>query len=121
MRRACKHSRQTLSGRCVRIGEPMSPTVSFQCHSFATWAAVIAYVRRTGFAWYKAPLDARPVHVRCFVRGKHPRKIRVHPARWREADPFWADAGHLDRFFFHIRPECFFHGADVACSEGYES
>lgn len=64
---------------------------------FSSWAHVIAAVQAGVNLYYAAPMDARPIAVRCIVRGKHPRKVRVVPP-YSGGDPFWADAGHLARF-----------------------
>lgn len=63
---------------------------------FPTWNEVLAYVREGKPVYYKAPMDVRPVRVLASVRGKG-QKVRV--ATGAEAGDFWADAGHLNRFF----------------------
>lgn len=64
---------------------------------FESWDEVLAFVDRFGALYYHAPLDARPVRVEVSRRGRG-RKVRVRPPT-RDVDPFWADEGHLDRFF----------------------
>lgn len=62
---------------------------------FDSWAEVLAAARNGEPLWYKAPLDysARRVHP-SYVKG---RRIRIaKPSS--DADAFWADSGHLDRF-----------------------
>ena len=70
-------------------------------NTFVTWSGVLGHVRAGGAIYYQAPLDFRPVLVRChaFKNGK----IRVYPPT-RDADPFTADSGHLDRFKFKTAP-----------------
>jgi hypothetical protein len=63
--------------------------------TFDSWDAVLTFVRAGGRLYYQAPLDYRPVAVGASVRGNG-RKVRVVPPT-RDCDPFWADAGHLDR------------------------
>lgn len=72
-----------------------------------TWLAVLTYIEAGRQVFYKAPMDRQPVRVTA-VRGKgsyrYKAKItppaatlrRNHPDR---VDPFWADAGHRDRFW----------------------
>lgn len=66
---------------------------------FPTWNALVGAVGRGEAIWYQAPLDARPVRVRCELRARS--KVRVFPPT-RDADPFTADAGHLERFKRYI-------------------
>lgn len=69
--------------------------------AFATWEAVLAHVAAGGRIWYHAPLDTapRPVLVsRVFKNGK----LRILPGT-DEADPFNADAGHLERIKKMVR------------------
>lgn len=62
---------------------------------FDSWDAVLSHVASGGKVWYHAPLDVLPHSVR--VETRKGKKLRVFP--WtREADPFTADAGHLNRF-----------------------
>lgn len=61
--------------------------------TFDDWREVIDYIRKGGHVWYHAPLDLRPVRVE--VKASRGR-VRVYPGP--QADPFYADAGHLDRF-----------------------
>ncbi len=77
---------------------------SSKLQPFAIWAEVLAHVAAGQPIWYQAPLDYRPVHVQAVLyrhwRGRHvqkPTKVRVYPPS-SDCDPFWADAGHLDRF-----------------------
>lgn len=62
---------------------------------FETWADVLAFAK-VGWLHYHAPMDLRPTSVRV-VRIYKNGKIRLDPGT-RDADPFTADAGHLDRF-----------------------
>jgi len=62
---------------------------------FETWNDVLAFVDRGGWLFYHAPLDLRPMSVRVAKRFKNG-KLRLDPGT-RDADPFTADAGHLDR------------------------
>jgi len=81
--------------------------------SFAAWAAVLAYARTGGPLFYRAPLDLRPTRLIPATPGTprvpytyeaRPRTIRIFPpgcigrGTRRTADPFTADAAHLDRF-----------------------
>lgn len=71
---------------------------------FDTWAQVIAHVFDNKPIWYQAPLDVRPVPVTAYVivkTGKYTRKVRVIPPS-SDADSFWADAGHLERFKMRV-------------------
>jgi hypothetical protein len=80
---------------------------------FKTWADVLAAARTGETLLYKAPMNVRPTTLRRLVEGDKwstnvyepkARSIRVIPygargrGRMRTADPFTADAGHLDRF-----------------------
>lgn len=62
---------------------------------FETWDAVVSHVAAGLPIYYHAPMDVRPVWVRCEVRARQ--RIRVFPPS-PDADPFTADASHLDRF-----------------------
>ena len=71
---------------------------------FATWAEVLTHVAGGQPIWYQAPLEYAPVRVQAMpyrrqrgVRLQKPTKVRVYPPS-SDCDPFWADAGHLDRF-----------------------
>jgi hypothetical protein len=66
-----------------------------QYEPFATWADVLDFVDRGGWLFYHAPLDARPTSVRVVRRFKNG-KLRLDPGT-SDADPFTADAKHLDR------------------------
>lgn len=71
---------------------------------FRTWYAVLDHVDAGRQIFYHAPMDARPVAVHAALH-RVGKRIRItpptahlrssHPDR---ADPFWADADHLDRF-----------------------
>ncbi len=70
--------------------------------TFPTWEAFLCHLsgggrpdREVRWIWYKAPLDyrARFVHVRKVYKNG---KVRIDPCT-PDADPFTADAGHLDR------------------------
>jgi hypothetical protein len=70
---------------------------------FARWIDVLAHARNGGALYYHAPLDCSPVRLTDFqVKA---RTIRIWPlgsrgrGKGRTADPFTADAGHLDRFY----------------------
>ena len=69
---------------------------------FETWDQVLEYVTKGKCSldscgiYYQAPMDYRPVLVLAKRRGNG-RKVRIIPPGLL-ADPFWADAGHLDRF-----------------------
>jgi hypothetical protein len=67
-------------------------------NAFSTWAAVLAHVKAGKRTWYKAPMDHRPRSIGAKVRGNG-QKVRVDPLS-NEADPFWADKGHLSRFMW---------------------
>lgn len=62
-------------------------------HTFATWTEVLAWVHAGKRIRYHAPLDIFPRHVFARVRGK---RLRIDPLT-KDADPFWADSGHLSR------------------------
>lgn len=62
---------------------------------FATWAAVLEFVRAGGWLWYHAPMDLRPASVRVVKVYKNG-KLRIDPGT-PDADCFTADAKHLDR------------------------
>ena len=75
--------------------------------SFATWRDVLVHVQASKPIFYQAPLDFRPVRVRVLLH-RHARRgtqgivlsatvLRVYPPT-NDADPFFADARHLDRF-----------------------
>ncbi len=85
---------------------------------FPTWDAVLAHVRAGKRTWYHAPLDHRPCYVSAKVRGNG-RKVRVDPMS-RDADAFWADEGHLDRFRWLAETSASHAGggAKVASSKG---
>lgn len=63
--------------------------------AFTSWAQLFAHIGGGYPLWYQAPMDDRPVQVSA-VRWKDG-KVRVYPI-YTEADPFTADAGHLERF-----------------------
>lgn len=76
---------------------------------FSSWPDVLAYARTGGDLYYQAPLNYRPVRLRpgknqTLTYEVRARSIRIWPpgsigrGRSRTADPFTADAGHLDRF-----------------------
>lgn len=69
---------------------------------FASWQEVLAFAATGAPLFYWAPMQIAPVRLYSFeVR---PRTIRITPpgatgrGRMRTADPFSADAKHLDRF-----------------------
>lgn len=61
---------------------------------FELWTELVDYIREGGHVWYHAPLDVYPVKVEATARRG---RVRVVPPT-RDADPFYADAGHLSRF-----------------------
>ncbi|OPZ35979.1 MAG: hypothetical protein BWY99_02108 [Synergistetes bacterium ADurb.BinA166] len=63
---------------------------------FASWAQLLDHVRKGKPVSYKAPFDRAHRQVKASVRGKG-QKVRVDQGE-QDADPFWADKGHLDRF-----------------------
>jgi len=76
--------------------------------SFSTWSEVMAAARNGEPLHYRAPLDPHPLRL---TKGTGPyhyeartRTIRIWPpgsagrGKFRTADPFTADAGHLERF-----------------------
>ena len=76
---------------------------------FSSWPDVLAYARSGGDLYYQAPLNHLPVLLRpgknqTYTYEVRARSIRIWPGgsvgrgRSRTADPFTADAGHLDRF-----------------------
>lgn len=71
--------------------------VSMNFGTFSSWQDVIAHVRAGKEILYHAPMDWRPVIVRCHVRPSEPDIVQVDP-RTMDADPFGADSGHLTRF-----------------------
>jgi hypothetical protein len=95
-------------GRSGRAADGFAPC--------ASWADVLANAKSGVDLYYWAPLDHRPVRLRYSTPGggtpivvpayePHARTIRIWPygsvgrGRMRTADPFTADAKHLDRFF----------------------
>lgn len=63
--------------------------------TFTSWREVLIHVMAGKPVWYQAPLDYRPVRVRTHPTAGN--KLRVFPPAG-DADPFVADAGHVDRF-----------------------
>lgn len=70
--------------------------------AFDSWEAVMAYAREGRPLWYQPPMDrfakcftAAPTGAWTYSARSH--TIRMMPYRV-HADPFVADAGHLDRF-----------------------
>lgn len=82
---------ETPCAHCDRL-IPMAVAVEFL--PFDTWDQVLAHVANHYSVWYHAPLDVRPVRVSVTLRGA---KLRVYPPS-NDADPFTADASHLERF-----------------------
>jgi hypothetical protein len=84
---------------------------------FASWRDVLEWAASGRPLFYKAPLDHKTVRL---WQGKpsatgafyevRPRTIRIFPpgstarGKYRTADPFTADAGHLDRFLRPVPP-----------------
>lgn len=80
--------------------------------SFAAWKDVLAWCKAGKDVYYQAPMSPEPVKLRAAsTSGPAPytyelraRSLRIFPpgsigrGRMRTADPFTADAGHLDRF-----------------------
>ena len=74
----------------------------FTLRHFHTWKEVLAYARTGAPLYYQAPMNYQPSRLTKFqVKAK---TIRIWPpgsegrGRNRTADPFTADAHHLDRF-----------------------
>lgn len=80
---------------------------------FKTWQEVLAAAKRGEELHYKAPMNTRPTTLRRLVEGDKystnvyepkAKTVKIIPygargrGRMRTADPFTADAGHLDRF-----------------------
>ncbi len=63
--------------------------------TFPDWPTLLAHVAYNRPLFYHAPLDRSPVRVSASLRDGG--KVRVFPNS-REASPFTADVGHLDRF-----------------------
>lgn len=63
--------------------------------TFQTWTELLDAIRADDRIAYQAPMDVRPVQVGTTIRRDG--RIRVTPTS-RDADPFTADAAHLDRF-----------------------
>jgi hypothetical protein len=67
--------------------------------TFATWRDVLVHIQAGRPIYYHAPLDVRPVAVRCqLTKGN---KVRVFPPT-ADADPFTADSAHRARFCFRV-------------------
>jgi hypothetical protein len=62
---------------------------------FDTWAELLDHISAGYPLWYQAPLDYRPAQVTAVMRKDG--KLRVYPT-YADADPFTADAVHLERF-----------------------
>ncbi len=72
--------------------------------SFDSWADVLAAASQGVRLFYHAPMDYRPVAITtASAGGKARNKIKVFPPT-NDADPFVADAGHLDRFWVRLQP-----------------
>jgi hypothetical protein len=70
-----------------------------ELRAFQTWREVLVHVQAGKPVWYQAPMDYRPIPVRAQIRGRaHSVVLRVYPPISQDADPFTADARHLDRF-----------------------
>ena len=101
-----KHRKHALRRRYGRAA------ISEKLGGFATWGDVLAAAKAGENLYYKAPLDHRATGLAPRTRSgqeqcyeARARSIRIWPpgstgrGRWRTADPFTADAGHLDRFY----------------------
>jgi hypothetical protein len=72
--------------------------------AFASWSAFLAYLSgpsadlEVRWVWYRAPLDTS-AHLVRIVKVFKNGKVRIDPGHV-HADPFTADAGHLDRLFY---------------------
>lgn len=64
--------------------------------TFPSWKDVLEHVRAGKPVYYHAPFDIRPVLVSATAEPQG-RTVRITPPT-RDADPFTADAGHLERF-----------------------
>lgn len=69
--------------------------------AFRDWPTVLQHIRAGHPVWYHAPMDRYPVPVRATVRGRDAKTVRVYPPST-DADPFTADAKHLDRFRYRL-------------------
>lgn len=79
---------------------------------FKTWAEVLAAAKSDEKLYYQAPMNHRPTALRRILEGDKwatgyepkARTLKIYPpgsrgrGRIRTADPFTADAGHLNRF-----------------------
>jgi hypothetical protein len=63
--------------------------------TFESWAQLLDHVAAGYPLFYHAPMDINPAQVSAVLRRDG--KLRVTPI-YASADPFTADAGHLDRF-----------------------
>ena len=69
---------------------------------FESWSAFLAYLTgpcaalEVRWVWYRAPLETS-AHLVRIVKVFKNGKVRIDPGH-KFADPFTADAGHLDRF-----------------------
>lgn len=79
----------------------MAHKVPSHLDTFATWDDVLAHVRAGGEVLYWSPMDVAPVPVVTADALDGSDTLAVFPLS-RDANPFRADAGHLDRF---LRPE----------------
>lgn len=65
---------------------------------FPSWIAVLTWIESGYEIFYHAPMDRRPVRVTARRgKGSHRYKVKVTP-RTNDADPFWTDLEHFDRF-----------------------
>lgn len=66
---------------------------------FATWGDVLHAAGANADLYYWPPMNYRPVLILSYrVTGLNPR-ARIKVARQGNNDAFYADAGHLDRFY----------------------
>lgn len=99
-----------MAAKAVRE-EGMSEAAHDNLVPFHSWKDVLEYANSGAPLYYKAPMDTRAVRLsprkeqgQEAVYEAHARTIRIWPygstgrGRSRTADPFTADAGHLDRF-----------------------
>jgi len=73
----------------------MRPRPEVTYEPFAAWKDLLVFIAAGGELYYQAPLDVRAHRVRVVCVFKNG-KVRLDPDS-SGADPFTADAGHLDR------------------------
>lgn len=66
---------------------------------FATWEGVLHAAGANAALYYWPPMNHQPVLICSYrVTGMNP-KARIKIAKQGDNDSFYADAGHLDRFY----------------------